>query len=195
MLCILLLAAGRSSRMRGADKLLNTVQNAPLIVTMTKRALATGLPVSVCLPDLTGPRANALHSLAVSMVPVADADLGMAHSIRAGTSTLPDDCSAIMILPADMPEITARDLRQMHTAHKAAPTAIIRGASADGRPGHPVVFPKSTFNKLAGISGDTGAKPVISGFDGEIRLVPLPAQHALTDLDTPEDWQNWHARS
>ena len=177
--------------MRGADKLLQEVEGAPLIATMAKRALSTGCPVTICLPPETGPRHKALAGLPLTTIAVPDADLGMAHSLRAGIAALPDSCSAALILPADMPEITGDDLMTMITAHGTMPEGLCQATSVDGRPGHPVIFPTSCFDRLTRISGDTGAKPVLTAFEGEKRFVPLPDQHALTDLDTPEDWAAW----
>ena len=194
MLTILLLAAGRSSRMRGADKLLQDIDGVPLIATMAKRALATGSPVKVCLPPDVGNRHSALEGLPITQVSVSDADLGMAHSIRAGIAALPADCTAALILPADMPEITSDDLMTMIEAHNFAPTALLQATSVEGVPGHPVIFPESCFAALKQISGDTGAKPVLRAFAGTKKQVALPGAHALTDLDTPEDWAAWRAR-
>ena len=61
--CILLLAAGASSRMRGGDKLLERVDGVPLVRRQVLAALATGCEVVVCLPDSTGPRFAALDGL------------------------------------------------------------------------------------------------------------------------------------
>lgn len=194
MLGILLLAAGKSSRMRGQDKLMQTVQGTPLIAHMARRALATGCPVIVCLPGNPGARAAALNGMGLHLLPVADADLGMSHTIRAGIAALPPQCTGAMILPADMPDLTETDLSTMIDAHDTHPDAILRGASADTRAGHPVVFPRATFSAFDGLSGDTGARAVIAAFPGRLRIVALPGLHAITDLDTPEDWAAWRAR-
>ena len=49
-LAILILAAGRSSRMQGRDKLLEPVGGAPLVATLVARARKTGAKVFVALP-------------------------------------------------------------------------------------------------------------------------------------------------
>ncbi len=96
-----------------------------------------------------------------------------------------------MILPADMPELTADDLKTMWAAHQ--PHAIARGTSATGQPGHPVIFPKDLFRELETLRGDEGAKSVLVRHRQRLDLVPLPGEHALTDLDTPEAWAAWRA--
>jgi len=188
-LAILLLAAGSSSRMRGGDKLLEQVDGAPLIATMATRATQIA-PTFITLPTLDHPRATALSGLDVTMVPVPDAADGMSASIRAGVSALPKD-TAVMILPADMPEITTEDLRRMAKAFTSNPTRIHRATAQDGTPGHPVVFPARYLGDLQNLSGDEGARALLKSQD--ITKIALPAQHATTDLDTPEAWAAWRA--
>jgi CTP:molybdopterin cytidylyltransferase MocA len=96
-----------------------------------------------------------------------------------------------MILPADMPELDSDDLRAMIEAFDQAPHAILRAASADGRPGHPVIFPADLRGKLQGLRGDEGARSVLAQYHARVILIALPDQHSLTDLDTPEAWAAW----
>lgn len=194
MLAIVILAAGQSSRMRGQDKLLEQVAQKPLLAVMAQRALATGLAIYVCLPNDTGARHRMLAALDVTLIAVPDAPLGMSHSLRAGIRALPPQISAAMILPADMPELTSDDLATMAQAYLDAPIGhILRGATADGRAGHPVIFPRSYFAEILALTGDTGARSVIGANASQVLQVLLPNQHALTDLDTPESWTQWRA--
>lgn len=184
---ILIAAAGGSTRMRGADKLLEQVEGMPLLRRQTARALETGAPVLVTLPPGRPARAMALEGLAVTAAVLADAAEGMAASIRHGAR---EAAGALMILPADMPEIDTTDMRAVLAAHAADPQAILRGASGP-TPGHPVLFPADLRSDLAALTGDEGARSVLVRHRDRVRLVPLPARHALTDLDTPEDWAAW----
>lgn len=188
---ILLLAAGASLRMRGADKLLQMVDGQPVLRRQAQAALATGAPVLVSLPTDRPARVAALQGLGVRQVGVADASEGMAASIRAGVAVVPPGVAGVAILPADMPEITARDLAAVLTAFRAHGDRIVRGAGQSGVAGHPVVFPARLFGALLGLTGDQGAREVLRGED--IVTVPLPGNHALTDLDTPEAWAAWQA--
>ena len=190
MLAILILAAGRSSRMGGDDKLLQEVDGAPLVATMVMRAKASGCPVYATLPPDRPARWQALSNSGAVLVDVPEAAKGMGHSIAGGVAALPDDIDAIMILPADMPEITSADIATLCTAWEDTPQGgFLRATSQDGTPGHPVIFPRRCFEDLKALSGDQGARSVLSG--EKPRLVALPGRHALTDLDTPEDWHAW----
>ncbi len=191
---ILILAAGASSRMRGGDKIMEEVAGAPLLTVLTTRALAAGSEVFVALPSADHPRAAALSGLDVTIVPVPDAAEGMARSIACGVAALPIDTSGVMLLPADMPELSQADLTAILRAFADGMARhVVRGAATDGTAGHPVVFPARCFDDLSALQGDQGARSILNT-ETDILNVALPAQHALTDLDTPEEWAAWRAK-
>lgn len=189
---ILILAAGLSSRMRGGDKLLEQVDGQPLLRQVCQSALATGCPVTVALPLDRPKRQDAIADLPVAAIPVMNAHQGMAASLVTGVAALPDH-AAILLLLADLPEITATDLQTVLAESRLYPNAILRGAAADGTAGHPVLFPADLRDELLTLKGDEGARSVLFHHANRMRLVPLPDRHATTDLDTPEDWAAWRA--
>lgn len=190
---ILILAAGASSRMRGGDKCLELVEGLPLLRRLAGLAVATGCPVVVALPPDRPARRAALEGLAVATVTVPDPAQGMAASLVAGLAVVAAD-QAVLLLLADLPEITGDDLRAVLQAQAIHPTHILRGMAADGTPGHPVVFPADLRGELQALTGDEGARSVIQRHKARLLPVPLPDRHAVTDLDTPEEWAAWRAR-
>ena len=196
MIAIVILAAGASSRMRGRDKLLEAVDGVPLLRAQVLRASATGAPVYVTLPPPPHARYDLLKDTDATPVTVQDARDGMNASLSAGIATLPDTTQAAMIVLGDMPEITTSDMKSMLQAiDLKSDTRIWRATSADGANGHPVVFRADLFAELTALRGDEGGRKVTKRFAEQTRLVPLPAQHAITDLDTPEDWAKWRGGS
>lgn len=189
---ILVLAAGAASRMRGGDKLLEEVAGQPLLRIMLERALSVATePVLCALPAADHPRMRCLDGLRVTPVMVRDAEEGMGASIRAGVALIPANCAAVMILPADMPDLTADDLQTMLQAQQATPDLILRAVDENGRAGHPVVFPIGYAQALRALHGDRGARDVLHAHADAVKTVALPALHATTDLDTPEAWAAW----
>ena len=82
----------------------------------------------------------------------------------------------------------------MVAARAANPaSAIWRGAAEDGTPGHPVLFDGALRDDFADLSGDSGGRAIIDRYKDRTHLVPLPGRRALTDLDTPEDWEAWRS--
>lgn len=192
-LLILVPAAGSSRRMRGRDKLLETVEGQPMLARTVRLATATGAPVLVTLPP-DGPFATARRAVLVgsgahSLV-VTDASEGMATSLRAGAIHA-EGAAGLMVLLPDMPDIDAADLAGLIRAFARDPTRVVRGAGPAGEPGHPVILPERMLPAVTRLAGDCGAQRLLAG--EQIRLCPLPDRHALIDLDAPEDWADWRA--
>jgi len=192
---ILLLAAGSASRMRGGDKLLEDVHGAPCLQVMAKRALATGQPVLVTMPSLNHPRAACLTGLELSVIEVPDADLGMSHSLQRGVAALPNNAKAVMILPADMPDITTDDMNEMLDAFVVTNATAMRATTQDGATGHPTLVGMNLFEQFQKLTGDKGANAILSALGDSLMLHALKGDRARIDLDTPEDWSAWRART
>lgn len=189
-----ILAAGASSRMRGRDKLLEDAEGEPLLARQLRVAARTGAPVLVALPPGGGERRRLVGAAGAEAVTVTDAELGMGHSIAAlAAAAERRRAEGLLLLLADMPELTTADLEALLKASAASPDAVVRAAAEDGRPGHPVVFPRRLFAALQALTGDRGARSVLAQAP-EARLVRLPGERALTDLDTPESWEAWRKR-
>ena len=190
---VILLAAGGSTRMAGRDKLMEQVDGIPLLERQAARArAATTGPVLVALPPRPHPRYDAVAGLGVTCLSVAEAAEGMNASLRTAVAALPPGAACAMVLLADLPDIDTADLITVGAA--VDPTTSVRvwrGATQDGRPGHPIVFHADLFPAFAGLSGDGGGKEVVALAGEHVRLVPLPDDRARRDLDTPADWAAW----
>ena len=187
---ILVFAAGASRRMLGADKLMQSVGERPLLVHVAQQALKTGHPVTVLLAPDRANRIAALDKLDLGRVLVADAAQGMSASIRAGINALPDRAIGAMFLMADMPDLRSEDLSQLIKFFvDAGGDRVIRATAEDGTPGSPAIVPRRLFAAFKDLSGDQGGREVMRGENPV--MVPLPGRRALTDLDTPEDWAAW----
>ncbi|MEQ9242997.1 nucleotidyltransferase family protein [Roseovarius indicus] len=192
--CILIPAAGRSSRMQGRDKLLEVVDGQPLLRRQAMLALATRYPVLVTLAADRPARANAVSGLeGLTQMVVPDAAEGISDSIRGGaTWAAAQGAQGLMILLADLPELTLDDLKKLLQAAEKEPKSVFRATDATGKPGHPVILPARLFQRLSGLHGDEGAKPVLAS--EKVVRIALPGRRATTDLDTPEDWAAWRER-
>ena len=189
-------AAGASRRMGDRDKLLEPVDGVALLRGVAARALAVSGDVIVTLPSATHPRAEVLEGLAVRQIPVPDAADGMSASLRHATAAVPDNAEGVLILPADMPDLTEDDLRQVMQAFEdASGEFLVQATGADGTPGHPVIFPTDLMSEFKLLTGDAGARTILKANRHRLIRVALPGEHALTDLDTPDAWILWRANN
>lgn len=185
---IVLLAAGRSSRMGGADKLSLTLPHsgAPLLTQMCEVALAAGLgPVAVVLSCDFPKRAALVPS---GCATVCLPSRGMGESIAAGVQALPDGLTGLLILPSDLPRITAEGLRAFVRAAQAQ-GGITRATDVAGAPGHPVYFPIGHRNALSALHSKEGARRLLEAG----AVAHCIVEGATDDLDTPEDWARFRA--
>lgn len=187
---IILLAAGASSRMKGVDKLLETIDNIPLL---RRSAMACcdspATSVSVILRARDPKRQKALLGLPVAILDNPRAHEGMASSLKLGLSHLPASSDGVLIVLADMPDVTALDLGRIIAGFQPETgKTICRASTRDGGPGHPVLFGRAHFAELGKLTGDTGGRAVLRANPGAVRLIETSGQGAQTDLDTPADW-------
>ena len=185
---IILLAAGASNRMKPADKLLEFIDGTPLILRQLRRCCAASGNVTVVLHAGDAKRRAWITDSPARIVTTPER--AMSASLRAGIAgcTAP----AAMVVLADMPDVTTQDMETLLAAHRAHPQDIIQATTADGRRGQPVIFPAKYYADIAQLQGDAGAKPIVQ--TNGARHIALPDEHAITDLDTPEDWATWRAR-
>ncbi len=193
MIPILILAAGRSARMQGTDKLLQMVHGTPLLRHITTEALAVSDDIYIALPENPAPRLAALDGLAVTPLITPEAAEGMSGTLRSAVAKLPD-CPAFMMMLSDLPDLTSQDLSKILQARTDNPDHLIwRGATTAGQPGHPIIFDASLRPKFADLSGDGGGEPLVNPLRDQTHLTAL-GDRARRDLDTPADWATWRKR-
>lgn len=195
-LFIVIPAAGASSRMRGRDKLNETIHGHTILRRQTNRALGLSCPVLVCLPPYGGGRQLSLAGLAVEVLEIKDAAEGMGATLRAAATYAKahHTDSAMMILLPDVPGVQRTDIEAVSRAFTSAGSdTVTRATDANATPGTPLILPPRVWRKFAQLTGDSGGREALEG--EKVVLVPLKDDHATHDLDTPEDWEAWRAET
>lgn len=182
---VLVLAAGRSSRMGGVNKLLADVDGIPMVTRAANAALASRAAEVCVVTGHEAPRVEAaLAGCAVRLVHNPDYGAGMSTSLRAGLRALPEGLDAVIVMLTDMPWVSARHLDALIDAFDPAAPRIVAPYHR-GRRGNPVLWPKAHFDEMAAVGGDQGARELLTRHaDGIVRIEADEA--VLSDLDTPE---------
>ena len=190
---VLLLAAGGSTRMRGGDKLLETLEGEPLLRRSARAALASGAgEVVVVLGANRDAREAVVADLPVRVVMNDAWRQGMGRSIAAGAAALSVDAAGVVVMPADMPDVDAAMLdRLIDALPPDAPRAILRPRTAEGVSGNPVFFGAAHIPALVALTGDEGARAVIAAHRDALIPVDVRGDGSLVDLDTPEAWAEY----
>ncbi|HTO31276.1 MAG TPA: molybdopterin-binding/glycosyltransferase family 2 protein [Pararhizobium sp.] len=185
---IVLLAAGRASRMgaAGQHKLLAEFDGVPLIRRSAQAALDAGNGRTIVV---TGHRQDeiraTLSGLEITAIENPDYAAGMASSLVRGLNAVAADADGVLVMLADMPWVTAQDLKTLIAAFRAERGQTIVRAVSGGKRGNPVILPKSTFEAIRQLRGDIGARHIIESSGLPVVDVEIgPAAHL--DFDTPE---------
>jgi molybdenum cofactor cytidylyltransferase len=102
--------------------------------------------------------------------------------VGAAVPTRPD---GIMIVLADMPELSTEHLDALVAAFRhSGPGSIVR-AVAKGAPGNPVIVPQVLYGDLQQLGGDVGARSLIKSTGVRVVDVEIGAA-ALLAVDTVE---------
>jgi molybdenum cofactor cytidylyltransferase len=183
----IVLAAGRSTRMGVANKLLAELGGKPMLRWAVEAALASrARPVLAVTGHQEGDVRAALAGLDATVVANPDFAQGLSTSLKAGIGAVPADCDGALVLLGDMPRIEASHLDQLIAAF--APGAIVVPVH-QGRQGNPVLWPRALFEEIMQLEGDAGAKRLIAAHRDAVRAVEMATTAILLDVDTPDALQ------
>jgi molybdenum cofactor cytidylyltransferase len=183
----IILAAGRSTRMGGPNKLLAELGGKPLVRIVAEQALASKAKEAIVV---TGHQAElveqALQGLKVKFVRNADFAEGLASSVKAGVATVADDVDGAVICLGDMPMISPQLIDHLIEAFAPDRGNLIAVPVSGGRRGNPVLWSRRFFKELMTLDGDVGARHLIAKHNEVVAEVPVEGDAAFLDIDTPE---------
>jgi molybdenum cofactor cytidylyltransferase len=181
------LAAGRSSRMGAANKLLADVDGVPMVRRVVEATLASAArPVIVVTGNEQGKVQAALRGCKVTFVHNPTFAEGMSTSLKAGLAALPDTSAGALICLGDMPMVTPTVLDRLTAAFNPDEGRAICVPTWNGKRGNPVLWARRFFSDMADLAGDVGAKHLIGEHAELVAEVAMPDDAVLTDIDTPE---------
>jgi molybdenum cofactor cytidylyltransferase len=183
----IILAAGRSTRMGGPNKLLAELDGKKLVRIAAEQALASKASDVVVV---TGHQADlvekALEGLKVRLVRNPDFAGGLASSVKAGIAAVSENADGAVICLGDMPLIDAHLIDRLIEAFAPDRGNLIVVPAADGRRGNPVLWSRRFFKELMTLDGDIGARHLIAKHAEAVAEVPVEGKSAFLDIDTPQ---------
>jgi molybdenum cofactor cytidylyltransferase len=181
------LAAGRSTRMGGPNKLIAEISRRPLVRIAAEEALASrARPVIVVTGHQRDQVEAALNGLPVRLVHNPDFAQGLGGSLKAGIAAVPADADGAIVCLGDMPQVDASLIDRLIAAFDPDRAALVVVPTFEGKRGNPVLWSRRFFSDLMAIEGDVGARYLIGRYPEAVVEVPVDGKAALVDIDTPE---------
>jgi molybdenum cofactor cytidylyltransferase len=185
-----LLAAGRSSRFGGDNKLLAEIHGRPMVRVVADVIVSSGRFAEMVV--VTGHEApaveRALASLSVRFCLNADWREGMGTSIARGLAGLSATVAGVAIVPADMPFITQGLLESLTSRFQdLGGETIVFPTTSGGEQRNPVIWPRRFFGLLEGLTGPEGGKRLLIELADSASAVVMTDETVLLDIDAPGD--------
>jgi molybdenum cofactor cytidylyltransferase len=178
------LAAGGSSRL-GSPKQLVQVKGRTLLAHAADCCLSAGCePVFVVLGASLETIEPTLSGLPVTVVVHSGWREGLASSIRAGISALPEEVEALVLATCDQPLLEPDVVRRLIAGFDGAPGRMV-ACEYDGTVGVPALFGRDRFEELIRLRGDSGARQLLRRNPGSV--VRVPWSGGAFDVDLPSD--------
>jgi molybdenum cofactor cytidylyltransferase len=181
------LAAGRSTRMGGPNKLLAELDGKKLVRIVTEQALASKASEVIVV---TGHQAElieqALAGLKVKFARNPDFAGGLASSVKSGIAAVPASADGAIVCLGDMPLISAPLINRLIDAFEPDRGHLIAVPVSDGKRGNPVLWSRRFFKELMTLDGDIGARHLIARHVEAVAEVPVEGDGPFLDIDTPQ---------
>ncbi|TAL04608.1 MAG: 4-diphosphocytidyl-2C-methyl-D-erythritol kinase [Rhodospirillaceae bacterium] len=191
----IVLAAGRSRRMGGDNKLTRPVGGTALVRRTVEAVLGSrARPVVVVTGHDAGAVRNLLAGLDVTIVHNPDYAEGLSTSLRAGLDALPGDVDGTLVCLADMPAVASEHIDALIAGFDPANARAIGVPTHAGKRGNPSLWARTLFDDMRSVSGDVGARHLIGANESLVYEVEFDDTAVLTDLDTPAQWSDYLSR-
>lgn len=183
----LVLAAGRSTRMGGRNKLCCDVDGVPMVRRVVDAALASRCEQTLVITGYDAEAvATAIGEAPVTLVHNANHAEGIAASLRCGLRAVSCNSDGAVIVLGDMPWVSAEHIDALIAAFDPVAPSIV-APQRDGRRGNPVLWPYRYFDAILALHGDQGARDLLKRHAATMTLVTVDDDAIFTDVDNPED--------
>ena len=182
----ILLAAGESKRFGDKNKLLEIINGRPIINHILDTLFEIFDPSELIV--IVGHEHKIIKDLifnkGAKILENIDYRKGIGTSIALGVKKLNTDIDGVMIIPADMPYINAKDLINLEKKFIEFNCVKVVMPEHNSRIGNPVVLPRNYFNTLKSLKNDFGARSLIRKKD----IITLKTGFGtIFDIDTKEE--------
>ncbi|MCB1754000.1 MAG: nucleotidyltransferase family protein [Gammaproteobacteria bacterium] len=185
---VILLAAGESRRMQGINKLTVSVDGLPLLRRTALVLLESGLEEILVVVGHDHELARELlRGLPLRIVHNPAHRDGQMTSVYCGMRGLQQSCDGVMICLADLPFLTADDIRHLISGFERRDGKTVLVPTFRGERGNPIILAYRHRRAILDGEPNLGCKRLISRHPEIVMPMEMPNDHTVFDLDTRDD--------
>ena len=179
--------AGVSRRMGASKALLDAGGRSFLAATIGALTGGGCNPVVVVLGEGQADEERRARDAGAVTLVNPDPGEGPITSLRIALGALGDGVDSIAVLPVDHPRVRPETVTALVGALFET-DALLAVPTFDGKRGHPTLFRRSVFPELLDPALEGGARTVVHAHLANAVLLPVGDPGVVTDIDTPEDY-------
>jgi molybdenum cofactor cytidylyltransferase len=187
MICAIVLAAGRSRRMRGQKLLLRFAGQTVIahIVDEVSRSPVGQILVVLRKDDQAVAAALAGRRWSAAANPDPDGD--MLSSVRCGLRALPRRCTGVLVILGDQPAVNSVLIGEMIRAYTDSGRGMVVPVYA-GQRGHPLLFATRYCEEILTGHDWVGLRGLLQAHPDDILELNVAMPGILADMDQPQDY-------
>lgn len=183
---VVVLAAG-AGRRAGRNKLLYEVDDEPLFLRAVRAAIHSEAgPVFVIIGDHAAEFEEALENIDVNVIYNPAYRSGIKTSINLGLKSVPNFCDGVLLLPADMPNITPQFINKMIKQFDKKTEKQVVTAALNGVKSNPVIWSRSLYDVADLVPENAELRPVLIEHSDYTKTVKGD-EYILLDVNYPND--------
>ena len=191
MISAILLAAGKSKRLKGENKLIKNFKGKPLINHILKSLIKSKIQKIIIIlgHEKNKVKKATLKSKKISFAINKNYKKGISSSIKLGIKKIHKKNKGFIIVQADMPFVKSLHINKIYNS-LSKKNNLIHVMRFKNIIGNPIGFKTSVISKFRKISGDTGAKYMVKRLKKDTHFIKIGSNKIFKDLDFKKDFSS-----
>lgn len=191
----IILAAGKSTRMEGRQKLLCQIGKKTIIEKTVDNLLGSKVDEVILVLGFFSreiiKKFSNYSDKKLRIVINSNYNSGMSSSILAGLEKINIVSDSIMICLGDQPFIESELIDLLIDCYNSNRKGIVVPVNNKKTRGHPVIISLKYYKSLKSMQGDIGARKIIESNSDDICFFKISTNNIFTDIDTLEDYYKY----
>jgi len=191
MIKAILLAAGKSKRLKSENKLIKIYKKKPLINHGVKSLIKSKVNKIIIVLGFESKKLKKIikKNRKISFTFNKYYKKGMSSSIKQGLKKISKKDKGFIIVQSDMPFITTSNINKICNSITTK-KYLIHILSYKNQIGNPIGFDISILDKFKKIKGNIGAKYMVKKLKNRANFIAVSSKKFFKDLDKPSDFRN-----
>ncbi len=191
MIKAILLAAGKSKRLKSENKLIKIYKKKPLINHGVKSLIKSKVNKIIIVLGFESKKLKKIikKNRKISFTFNKYYKKGMSSSIKQGLKKISKKDKGFIIVQSDMPFITTSNINKICNSITTK-KYLIHILKYKNQMGNPVGFDISILDKFKKIKGNVGAKYMVKKLINRANFITVSSKIFFKDLDKPLDFRN-----